>query len=372
MDDAGEAGPPPDPSSMAGLVTAILNDCLQNIIHDIVLKTHREEKLLRMQSAAIIAEQAAIDQGVIPNETNDENNPSSTPSAQISPRKAGKKVETPGAVYDNGKIYLKGNPLETTKDIYCPSCKLPRLLYPASGVGSKPPEPGVAYCTKQPYITKPGHDIYGNPFPSEGARTKKDAKSQVAKEATPGSFDSPTPPEGLSSTSSQGPAFPNVKCPVCSRSLIITRYAQHLEKCMGISGRQSSRNAMAKLNSQNSTSGTPFGSRMSTPVPAPMKKSPSKRAREEAEGDDEGVKKKKVLKKFGEKSRLSKLGEGKEGKGIARPLSSANSEKSPQKKDREGTPNGTWAMGKKKLVRPSAGGDAGPKGAHWSKNSTTT
>ena len=61
-------------------------------------------------------------------------------------------------------------------------------------------------------------------------------------------------------------------CPNCKRSLLITRFAQHLEKCLGISGRQSSRNAMAKLTGQNGGTGsglgnTPLGSRMGTPAP---------------------------------------------------------------------------------------------------------
>ena len=44
-------------TDLAFQVQQTLEDCLNNIISDTVLKAHREEKLLRMQSAAVIAQQ---------------------------------------------------------------------------------------------------------------------------------------------------------------------------------------------------------------------------------------------------------------------------------------------------------------------------
>ena len=41
---------------------AILDDVLYNLIHDIVLKAHREEKMARANTAAIIVEQLATAQ----------------------------------------------------------------------------------------------------------------------------------------------------------------------------------------------------------------------------------------------------------------------------------------------------------------------
>ncbi|KAI9838963.1 MAG: hypothetical protein M1819_004171 [Sarea resinae] len=265
-DEAADETGPLDPSSMAGLTSAILDDCLQNILHDIVLKTHREEKILRMQSAAIVAEQAAEEKG-IKTKHNSEELESSPLKSPTKPTTAGGKVETPGAIYDNGRIYIRSNPFKTTKEILCTRCRLPRLLYPTTGKGARPPpDPNKQYCARHPFIDKPGHDIYGNPFPSDSARAKKDAKMQSLKAndsrpGTPSGNGTTTP-----TTTTAGPTFPTIKCPVCTRSLIITRFAQHLEKCMGISGRQSSRNAMAKMNSQQSGN-TPLGSRTGTPVP---------------------------------------------------------------------------------------------------------
>lgn len=60
----------------------------------------------------------------------------------------------------------------------------------------------------------------------------------------------------------KGEYIPWHTCPSCKRSLLITRFAKHLEQCMGLSGRAASRNAMAKMNS------TPSGSRGGTPNPS--------------------------------------------------------------------------------------------------------
>lgn len=293
--------------------TNIVEDCIFNIIHDTVLQVHREEKILRMQSAAtVVSEQAASLQ---PN-----TNPVQ-PTKGSPPLPSFGRVETSAAVYDNGKVYLTGNPLKTTPEIICSHCKLPRLLYPISGIGSQTPDMTKQYCTKHPFVTKPGHDIYGNPFPTDVAKTKKErellkAQARADKDSTPASQDTrgtATPPDGatgnkenntnaiastiLKLTAPTKPAsyIPWHTCPNCKRSLLITRFAQHLEKCLGISGRASSRNALAKIAAGTGSNNTPLGSRGATPVAGNgvngsgngMKNSPVKRFNRD--GDEDGA-----------------------------------------------------------------------------------
>ena len=323
---------------------SVVEDCLFNIIHDTVLQVHREEKILRMQSAAtVVSEQAGSIQAaanVAP------------PSKGSPPLPLSTRVETPAAVYENGKIFLTRNPLKTTSEIICPHCKLPRLLHPISGVGAQTPDLTKQYCTKHPFVSMSGHDIYGNPFPTDIAKTKKErellkAQARVEKDSTPASQDTrdtATPPEGsggnkesnanaiantiLRLTAPTKPAsyIPWHTCPNCKRSLLITRFAQHLEKCLGISGRASSRNALAKITAGTGTSNTPFGSRGGTPVPGSgangasngLKNSPAKKFG--GDGDDDGIDdkedgsaKKKVKKKSNyikkaDRERLEKAG----------------------------------------------------------------
>lgn len=193
-------------------------------------------------------------------------------------------ADTPAAKYENGRVFLKGNPLKTTPEIICPHCKLPRLMHPIMGKGMQHPDLTKEYCMLYPWVQRSGHDVYGNPFPTDMAKSKKERelikqqqKNQEKESVgTPGSQD--TDMAGgdakeikLNTGGKPASYIPWHTCPNCKRSLLITRFAQHLEKCLGISGRQSSRNAMAKLVGQNgSGSGignTPLGSRMGTPVP---------------------------------------------------------------------------------------------------------
>lgn len=243
-----------------------------------------------MSSAATIAESVAASQA----------SESSTqpPVKGFLPVPPAIKLDTTPALYDNGRVYLHGNPLKTTPEILCPQCKLPRLLHPISGVGSQLPDLSKQYCNRHPIVSKPGHDIYGNPFPADQARSKKErelqkrAEKNAARPGTPGSQDSG--PGGDANNNGVTKLAPGGKpasyvpwhtCPNCKRSLLITRFAQHLEKCLGISGRQSSRNAMVKLSGQ---SGTPIGSRMGTPVPAPGPQGGSKKDEDE---DEDAVRK---------------------------------------------------------------------------------
>lgn len=167
----------------------------------------------------------------------------------------------------------------------------------------------AAYCTRHPYVLKPGYDVYGMAFPTDQAKTKKERElikqqERAAKDSTPASQNSD--PQGGTQDDSQSAQvlnginklqpqskganyIPWHTCPRCKRSLLITRFAQHLEKCLGISGRQSSRNAMAKLSGQNgSMASTPMGSRPGTPAPGTQAEDGKgrKREREDDDGDE--------------------------------------------------------------------------------------
>jgi ribonuclease P/MRP protein subunit POP1 len=195
-------------------------------------------------------------------------------------------AETSAAKYENGRVFLKGNPLKTTPEIICPHCKLPRLMHPIMGKGMQNPDLTKEYCMLYPFVQRAGHDVYGNPFPTDMAKSKKEREliKQQQKNAekesvgTPGSQDTDmaagdTKEIKLNTGGKPASYIPWHTCPNCKRSLLITRFAQHLEKCLGISGRQSSRNAMAKLSGHNGggtgsgLGNTPLGSRMGTPAP---------------------------------------------------------------------------------------------------------
>ncbi|KAL6710694.1 hypothetical protein ACN47E_007751 [Coniothyrium glycines] len=271
------------------LTKDILEDLLANFVTTTALSCHRSEKLLRMQSAATQAESIAL-ANLEPQSQKQNTNGSTIPIA-----------ETSAAKYENGRVFLKGNPLKTTPEIICPHCKLPRLMHPIMGKGMQNPDLTKEYCMLYPWVQRSGHDVYGNPFPTDMAKSKKEREliKQQQKNAekesvgTPGSQDTDmaggdTKEIKLNTGGKPASYIPWHTCPNCKRSLLITRFAQHLEKCLGISGRQSSRNAMAKLVGQNGTGSglgnTPLGSRMGTPAPgsqdnlssAPMSKSRSK------------------------------------------------------------------------------------------------
>ena len=273
---------------------------MYNIIHDIVLNTHREEKIARANTAAIMVE---------------ENVEEEVGDGFDVLHKDQAIVQTEGAIYNHGEVFLTGNPLKTTHEIRCPKCHLPRLLHPTDGNGAKKPEPGIEYCKKRPFIDKPYHDIYGQTFVPEGpgrGKKKKDMvnplKAQTTKESTPsGSQESP----GTSPPPSEGPAkpipFPHAKCHNCNTFLPIKRMNNHMAKCIGGGGRDSSRTALLKIQNGNSNGGsqngnTPPGSRNGTPVPGGAngkgKSSPNKRdAGDDFDSDSSPQKKKKLVKK---------------------------------------------------------------------------
>jgi hypothetical protein len=222
-------------------------------------------------------------------------------------------VKTEAAIYRHGEVTLTGNPLKNVNEIRCPKCGLPRLLYPTEGTGAKKPEPGIEYCKKRPFVEKPYHDIYGQTFVPEGpgrGKKKKDMinplKVQATKENTPGgSQDSP----GVSPPPGEGPAkpipFPHAKCHNCNTFLPIKRMNNHMVKCIGGGGRDSSRTALLKIQNGNANgkqnSSTPPASRNGTPVPGSSNvKVPNKReAGEDFDSDSSPRKKKKLIKKPG-------------------------------------------------------------------------
>ena len=245
----------------------------------------------------------------------------------------------------------------TTKLPHCEKCGLPILLEPTlapsvRGAATDPPS-DTQYCDLKPWCRKPGHDIYGNPFPKadvtgrpptkkerEAAKNKKDTEGTPASNegeangtAPPSDNEGNGKPEKLEKGEKKaskideklkkGEYIPWQTCPNCKRSLLITRFAKHLEQCMGLSGRAASRNAMAKMN------GTPAGSRGGTPGPSQEGKG------EDEEDEDEKIKgpgavRKKVLKK-GLTSKLKKEKLGTNGK-LPKSLAASSAE---SKRDRD-------------------------------------
>jgi ribonuclease P/MRP protein subunit POP1 len=340
-----------------------------------------------MQSAATQAESIALANLEPQSQKQNTNGATSIPIA-----------ETSAAKYENGRVILKGNPLKTTPEIICPHCKLPRLMHPIMGKGMQNPDLTKEYCMLYPFVQRSGHDVYGNPFPTDMAKSKKEREliKQQQKNAekesvgTPGSQDTDmaggdTKEIKLNTGGKPASYIPWHTCPNCKRSLLITRFAQHLEKCLGISGRQSSRNAMAKLTGQNGTGSgvgnTPLGSRLGTPAPGSQDPtsatkggkskgiSPIKKLGADDDADelgDDTPERRKLKKKssYVKKADRDKSGGSgtlkvklKTGRpGLERKQSEA-SERSEGKRDRDGDDGGSEAPHKKK-IKLSLGGKA--------------
>ena len=269
-------------------VHSIFDDCLYNIVCDTVIKVHREEKIARMQSAAILAEQAKEREG----------------GEELRVRNNGEITYSGAIMEEDGKIHLHGNPLRTTMEILCPRCRLPRLLHPSTGKGAQQPEPGKEYCSKQPYIEKAGCDIHGKSLvvenPSKKSKAAKDAKKQA--EASPDQDNSDSdnggPSSGKTSNVPAATTVPTTKCPNCPRYMAFSKIAGHLERCMGIGGRQSSKNAMVKMNSN-----TPRDSRSGTPKPTGNnKKRKLEKGTDDEDDDPTPQKKKKTTQRSSQKA----------------------------------------------------------------------
>lgn len=309
--------------------------------------------MARASSAAILVEQKAAQSD--PNSTDDSSATGQVPSHLI---------ETPAATFDNGKVYLKGNPLKTTPEIRCKRCGLPRLLHPTDGYGARTPDPNVEYCKKHPFIDKAYHDIYGQTYVPQGpgrGKKKKDMINPLAKESTRRS--TPTGSQGSSANSPpahEAPkpiAFPHAKCLNCGTFLPIKRMSNHMAKCIGGGGRDSSRTALLKIqngngNGPSSQNGnTSPGSRQSTPASgraaSNARSSPNKRsAGDEYDSDSPPQKKKKKI--VIKKTAATKLKPPK-----AKPLSASQhsasnlsfEEKAPQSEDEEDDDDGDGEYG---------------------------
>lgn len=251
---------------------AVLDDVLYNVISDLLMKAHRDEKTAKANSAAIRVEKLASD-------ASDSSTPDSKPDV---------RVETDAAVYEDGRVLLKGNPLKTTQDILCPKCHLPRLLYPTDGKGARKPDPAVIYCKKYPYIEKPGCDIYGQSWvaPGPGRGKKKDVDKKA--EGT----GSPVPEQRPSNVLS----FPSATCSKCKRCILVTRLNNHMGSCIGNSGRNASRAAAQKLNNGGSQADSTPPLQKATPVPCSRPSSPRKREASDEEADSDNSHKKKKYK----------------------------------------------------------------------------
>lgn len=264
---------------------SVLDDLLYNICHDLLIKVHRDEKIARASTAAIRVEKLATD-------TSDSSQPDARPDL---------RVETDAAIYDDGKVLLKGNPLSTTKDILCPRCHLPRLLYPTEGKGARKADPSIIYCKKHPYIDKPGYDIYGQTWVPQGpgrGKKKKDIekKPETTPQDTPGGTPGPDDGGGKGGAASRPPnvlSFPSATCSKCKRCILVTRLNNHMGSCIGNSGRNASRAAAQKIsngangNHSSQNDNTPPNSQKGTPGPGSRAGSPKKRASEEVNSSDD-------------------------------------------------------------------------------------
>lgn len=240
---------------------------MHNLLSDLLIKVHRDEKEARANTAAIRIEKLASD-------ASETSTPDSKPDVRI---------ETEAAVYEEGKVLLKGNPLVTTADILCPKCHLPRLLYPTDGKGAQNPDPTIIYCKRHPYIDKPGCDIYGQSWVAPGPGRGKKKKDMEKKDGTE------TPDQRPTNVLS----FPSATCSKCKRCILVTRLNNHMGSCIGNSGRNASRAAAQKLNGNSQNDSTPPSSQKATPGPGSRAGSPRKRDVSDDDDSDESPKKKK-------------------------------------------------------------------------------
>lgn len=218
----------------------MLDDCIENIISDTVLKVHREEKQARMQSAAILAQK-----------TKDSSR------SEASPGGGPTTVTTDGAtIDDDDRIFLHSNPLRSTPEILCPTCRRPRLLYPTIGRGARAPDVTKVYCEKQPYIDKDGCDIYGKSLTQEKPSKKKIIPDKKTKAGSRSGSESPTDSPANGKDAGPKPAatsIPSGKCPYCPRYMAFTRLAQHMDRCQKAHSRQAQQTNKTLKTLQGST-----------------------------------------------------------------------------------------------------------------------
>ncbi|KAG9240476.1 hypothetical protein BJ878DRAFT_286129 [Calycina marina] len=271
-------------TSMQQLTVQVLEDVLYNIVHDICLRTHREEKIARANSAAIAVEKKA--------ELLRQNSPD-----EDSDTGEARTVKTDMAAYINGESILLKNPLTAVNEILCPKCSLTRLLYPIDGKGArKPDHPLDHYCKARPFIDKLDHDIYGQTFKPEGpGRGKRKADMVETKVQTEDPKTTPPP-----DAPRQNIAFPHAKCQNCNSHIPIRRMNRHMMRCIGGGGRGAAKNANQALqngNGNGSRGGSQATSRNGTPAPGSQtngRGSPNKRSMEDGWDSESPVKKKKA------------------------------------------------------------------------------
>lgn len=183
-------------------------------------------------------------------------------------------IETSAAMYKNGELTLKGNPMTTVTKVLCPNCGLPRLMYPRVGFNSKPiPDPTQQYCKNEPAIILDKHDVHGQR--KKGVKMKGHQKNKnnkkKAEAASPASSEKS---EALTPSTSSFPnesfefkeiEYPAAKCPNKDSHLgdhwkAVNVFATHLNgSCWLKRDRAAGREAVAKM------SGTPRDSRASSP-----------------------------------------------------------------------------------------------------------
>ncbi|KAL2429842.1 hypothetical protein ABEF95_004184 [Exophiala dermatitidis] len=233
----------------------LLDRSIESILHDMLLEIHQEEKIARMQTAAIEVEQKA----------------EKLRSAHDDATADDEPVETEAAILKAGKVQLKGNPMKTVKHIRCPNCRLRRLLYPRVGFNSRPvPDPTEQYCKTEPMIILDKHDVHGQR--RKGVKVKGQAKGKNKKKNDPASpasenSDPLTPSSSMVNDSFEFKEidFPAAKCPNRESHLgdhwkSVNVFATHLNgSCYLKKDRAAGREANAKIG------GTPRDSRASSP-----------------------------------------------------------------------------------------------------------
>lgn len=205
---------------------------------DTVLQVHEAEKMARMEAAATLAQEASM-----------EEIQEMQSQALWEPRilqdlsgkdKDGNHAPPPAAIdAETGKLYLIGNPLKTVRVSVCPKCHLPYQQNDHPGFLAS--DRDGKCCEKRPYVSTPGYDIYGRSLiDSSSAKSRQRSR----KNCSPRPATSSPPSHEIE----RQPIQPIIQCPnpSCDRHVVVSRIAQHLEKCLMVGGRQSDRAAMKR------------------------------------------------------------------------------------------------------------------------------
>ena len=234
--------------------------------------------------------------------------PTSAPSTPKKRRHYPQHVETEAAVWEDGIVTIKGNPLVRVREIRCPKCGLEKLLHPTTGNGARDPPQieGKEYCALHPFVDREGYDIYGLPFPKDDVSNSKKKDRAPEKErkiglqldgAADSSFESSGPidsPPPEVKAEERKMVFPNVECPRCPRIVNVRVFARHLNGHLRSGGRASGRAAAARISGTNDEKKTEKDSRRTTPAltkdekaASQLERSPKKRDRERNDNGDE-------------------------------------------------------------------------------------